>query len=198
MMFLPTSSHLLWIVLPLEKRRDGGLCHPFHVQAHHWKTFVIFCNKYGFPFSSLIRGKREQVDIANRKDNEMIKIRTANGDVKFMSNYQEVCHYINNRERRKASETGNIGWLFIRRGYETIANLYYRTSQLEKALFTLKEKEAIEKKVGIIEILKGSMENFTQILSKSNLDIEPLRRNWCYEYGKENGLEICELVERYI
>ena len=128
----------------------------------------------------------------------MIQVRTSNGEVKFMSNYSEVCDYINRMERRKASETGNVGWLFTRRGYEAIANLYYRISQRDKDFFTPKEREAIEREVGIVEILKGGMENFTQILSRSTLDIEPLRRNWCYEYGKAHGLDICELVERYM
>jgi hypothetical protein len=146
---------------------------------------------------SNLRGTRAQVNIANRKDNKMIQVRTANGEVKFMSTYREVCDYINRMERRKALETGNIvGWLFIRRGYETLANLYYRTPQLDKNFFTPKEKEAIGKEIGIIEILKGSIENFTQILSRSTLDIEPLRRNWCHEYCKGHGFEICELVEK--
>ena len=128
----------------------------------------------------------------------MIQVRTANGEVKFMSNYNEVCDYINRMERRKALETGNVKWLFTRRGYETIANLYYRASKVDKDFFTSKEKEAIEKEVGIIEILKGSMENFTQILSRVTLDVEPIRKNWCYEYCKAHGFEICELVEKYI
>ena len=128
----------------------------------------------------------------------MIQVRTTNGEVKFMSNYNEVCNYINGIEMRKALETGNVRWFFTRRKYETIANLYYRTSKANKDFFTSKEKEAIEKKVGIIEILKGSMENFTQILSRSTLDVEPLRKNWCYEYCKENSLEIFELIEIYI
>jgi hypothetical protein len=103
---------------------------------------------------SILGWTREWVNIANRKDNKMIQIRTDNGEVKFMSNYNEVCDYINRMERRKASETGNVRWIFTRRGYETIANLYYRTSQLDKGFFTAKEKEAIEKNVGIVEILK--------------------------------------------
>ena len=54
----------------------------------------------------------------------MIQVRTTNGEVKFMSNYNEVCNYINGIEMRKALETGNVRWFFTRRKYETIANLY--------------------------------------------------------------------------
>ena len=128
----------------------------------------------------------------------MIQVRTENGDVKLMSNYHQVCDYINRMERKKASETGKVEWLFTRRSFETLANLYYRTSLVDKNFFTPKEKEAIEKEVGVVEILKGSMENFMQILSRSTLDIEPIKKSWCNEYCMAHGLEICELVEKPI
>ena len=126
----------------------------------------------------------------------MIQVRTTNGEIKFLSSYNEVRDYINRIERRKASKSGNIEWHFIRRRYETLASLYYRTPPLDKGFFTKKEKEAVEQELGLIEILKGSMEDFTQILSRSNLDIEPLMKSWCYDYCKKNGLEICELVKQ--
>ena len=127
----------------------------------------------------------------------MIQVRTTDREVKLFSNYKEVCHYINTRERKKALESGNISWHFTRHRYETLASLYYRTPSLGKDFFTSKEKEAVEKNMGVIEILKGGMENFTQILSRSAIDIEPLRKNWCYEYCKEHDIDICELVEKY-
>lgn len=124
----------------------------------------------------------------------MIQVRTENGEVKFMSNYHEVCDYINKIERKKASETGSVGWFFSRRGYETLANLYYRTSAVDMDFFTPKEKEAIEKGTGVVEILKGDMENFTQILSRSTIDIEPLKKSWCNDYCMAHDLEICEVL----
>ena len=126
----------------------------------------------------------------------MIKISTTNGESKLLQNYDQACDYINRIERRKASETGEIGWIFTRRRYETLSSLYYRTPQLARDFFTSKEKEAIQKEIGLIEILKGGKENFTQILSNFKLDVEPLKRNWCQEYCKEHGFEICELVEK--
>lgn len=125
----------------------------------------------------------------------MIQVRTTNGEIKLFSNYHEVCHYINTTERRKALESGNIGWHFVRHRYETLASIYYRTPQLERDFFTSKEKEAVEKGVGLIEIMKGSTESFVQVLLTPNLDIEPLRKDWCQEYCKNHGLDICELVE---
>lgn len=126
----------------------------------------------------------------------MIKIISTNGEAKILQNYDQACDYINGIERRKASETGEIGWIFTRRRYETLASLYYRTPPLSRDFFTSKEKEAIQKEIGLIEILKGNRENFTQILSNFKLDVEPIKRNWCQEYCKEHGFELYELVEK--
>ena len=126
----------------------------------------------------------------------MIKISSTNGESKLLKDYEQVCDYLNRIEKRKASETGEIEWLFTRRRYETLSSLYYRTPQLARDFFTSKEKEAIQKEMGLIEILKGDRENFIQILSNFRLDVEPLKRNWCQEYCKEHRFEICELVEK--
>jgi len=126
----------------------------------------------------------------------MIKISSTDGEFKLLQNYDQVCDYINRIEMRKASKTGEVGWLFTRRRYGTLSSLYYSTPPLDRDFFTSKEKEAIQKEVGLIEILKGDRENFIQILSNFRLDIEPLKKNWCQEYCKEHGLEICELVEK--
>jgi len=126
----------------------------------------------------------------------MIKIISINGETKILKNYDDACNYINGLERRKALETGEIGWLFTRRRYETLSSLYYRTPPLSRDFFTSKEKEAIQKEIGLIEILKGDRENFIQILSNLKLDVEPIKRNWCQEYCKEHGFKLYELVER--
>ena len=126
----------------------------------------------------------------------MIRISSTNGEYKLLKDYEQVCDYLNSIEKRKASETGEIGWLFTKRRYGTLSSLYYRTPPLARDFFTSKEKEAIQKEMGLIEILKGDKENFIQILSNFKLDVEPLKRNWCQEYCKEHGLEICEFVEK--
>jgi len=126
----------------------------------------------------------------------MIKIISINGETKILKNYDDACNYINGIERRKALETGEIRWLFTRRRYETLSSLYYRTPKLSRDFFTPKEKEAIQKEIGLIEIVKGDRENFIQILSNFKLDVEPIKRNWCQEYCKEHGFEIYELVEK--
>lgn len=126
----------------------------------------------------------------------MIQVRTGKNETRLLPTYSDVCEYLNRIERRKASETGeNVSWCFLRRRYETLAIFYYRTPPLKKDFFTQKEKEAVEKETGLIEIMKGSPESLVQVLLTQNLDIEPLRKDWCQEYCKNHGLDICELVE---
>jgi hypothetical protein len=126
---------------------------------------------------------------------KMIKINSNDGKQKIFESYNQACEYLNRIEKKKAIETGEINWMFIRRRHETISMLYY-ASPLWKNRLTPKEREAVEKQLGLIEIKKGSRENFTQILYRSFLDTEPLKRNWCYEYCKEHGFEITELLPR--
>lgn len=128
----------------------------------------------------------------------MIQVRTDKNETRLLPTYNDVCEYLNRIERRKASETGeNVSWCFLRRRYETLAIFYYRTPPLKKDFFTQKEKEAVEKETGLIEIMKGSPESLVQVLLTPNIDLEPLRKDWCQEYCKEHDMKICELVEKY-
>jgi len=122
----------------------------------------------------------------------MIKI-ISNGKQKIFESYHQVCDYLNGIEKQKAVETGEIKWMFIRRRHETISMLYY-ASTLWKNRLTPKEKEAVEKQLGLVEIRKGSSRNFIQILYRSFLDTEPLKRDWCHDYCLEHGFEITEFV----
>ena len=126
----------------------------------------------------------------------MIKVGSINGKPeKMFKDYNEVCDYINAIERKKAIETGEMGWMFIKRPHQTISMLYY-ASPLWKSRLTDKEREAVEKQVGIIEIKKGSRRNFVQFLNRSCLDIEPLKKNFCHEYGDRHGIEITEFISK--
>lgn len=124
----------------------------------------------------------------------MIDITKTNGERKIFRDYHQVCDYIKAIELQKiVSDPDAKIWGFIRRPYEMLSYLYYRTPSL-KSFLTPKEREAVEKKLGLVEITKGNREHFTQILFTSNLDIEPLKRDWCKEYCIENGFELSELV----
>ena len=116
----------------------------------------------------------------------MIKIIPTTGEHKLFNNYHEACDYINALEKRKMLEPGAKMWSFIRRRYETLSSLYYRNPSL-KDFLTPKEKEAVEKESGLIEIVKGNREHITQLLFTSRLDIEPLKRDWCKDYCSEHG-----------
>lgn len=126
---------------------------------------------------------------------KIVKITTVSGEHKLFESYHESCSYINNVEGRKASESGEKNWMFIRRPHQTLSTLYYRSPSLRDFL-TPKEKEAVEKRLGLIEILEGDSKNFTQILCTSYLDTEPLKKNWCQEYCAKHGWEISEFVKK--
>ena len=126
---------------------------------------------------------------------KMIKMTTANGEHRLFENYHDFSSYINNIEKKKESMSGVRKWMFIRRPHQTLSSLYYR-SPSRKDFFTIKEIEAVEKELGLIEILKGDNENFIQILCTPHLDTEPLKRSWCYEYCKNHDIEISEFVKQ--
>lgn len=117
----------------------------------------------------------------------MIKITLANREHKLFTNYHQVCDYINTIERKKALEPEAKIWSFIRRRYETLYSLYYRNPS-QKDLLTPKEREAVEKEMGLVEIIKGNREDIIQFLFRSHLDLEPLKKDWCKEYCKAYGL----------
>ncbi len=123
----------------------------------------------------------------------MIKIIPTTGEHKLFNNYHQACDYINALEKRKLLEPGGKMWSFIRRRYETLSLLYYRNPSL-KDFLTPKEKEAVEKESGLIEIVKGNREHITQLLFTSRLDIEPLKRDWCKDYCLEHGFEHSEWI----
>jgi hypothetical protein len=121
----------------------------------------------------------------------MIKVTPTNGEDKLFENYHEVCEYINAIEKQKESEPGEKIWRFIRHRHETFSSLYYRNPSL-KNLLTAKEKEAVKKELGLIEIVKGNREHITQFLVTSRLDVEPLKRDWCKDYCVDRGFKLSE------
>lgn len=123
----------------------------------------------------------------------MIKITTANGEDKLFEDYHQVCSYINSIERRKISDSEARIWSFTRYRHETLCSLYYRTPSLKNVL-TCKEKEAVEKEKGLVEIIKGNRDHITQLLVTNRVDIEPLKRDWSKDYCAEHGFKVFELV----
>jgi hypothetical protein len=125
----------------------------------------------------------------------VIKITPTDGKERLFTDYHQVCNYINSIEKQKILEPESKIWSFIRRRYETLYSLYYR-NQSFKNFLTRKEREAVEKEMGLVEIVKGNREDITQILFTRNLDIEPLKRDFCKDYCMEYGFNYSELVLR--
>jgi hypothetical protein len=126
----------------------------------------------------------------------MIDITTPDGERKLFTDHHQSCEYIKSIEQKKIiSDPKAKIWRFVRRPYETLSYLYYRTPSW-KAFLTQKEREAVEKQSGIVEITKGNRDHITQIIFTKNLDLEPLKRDWCKEYCLEHGFEMSEWVRK--
>jgi hypothetical protein len=123
----------------------------------------------------------------------MIRLTPTNGEEKLFENYHQVCSYINSVERRKTLGSGEKIWSFIRHRYETLRSLYYRPPSV-KNILTSKEKEAVEKEMGVVEIIKGNREHITQLLVTNRMDVEPLKRDWCMDYCIDTGSKLSEWV----
>lgn len=118
----------------------------------------------------------------------VIKIISDDGEHKLFTDYHQVCNYINDREKKKALKEES--WSFIRHRYKTLHSLYCQNSVIDS--FTPKEKEAIEKQTGLIEIVKGNRKHMIQLLFRNCLDIKPFKKDWCREYCKAHGLTLSE------
>jgi hypothetical protein len=124
----------------------------------------------------------------------VIKITPTDGKERLFTDHHQVCNYIKNIEKQKILEPGAKKiWSFIRHRYETFYSLYYRNPSF-KDFLTQKEKEAVEKEMGLLEIVKGNSEDTTQILFTPDLDIEPLKRDWSKKYCIEHGFTYSEFV----
>ena len=123
----------------------------------------------------------------------MIKVTPTNGEDRLFENYHQVCDYINAIEKRKESDPEEKIWRFLRRRYETLSSIYYRNPSL-KNILTTQEKEAVEKEMGLVEIIKGNREHITQLLVTKRIDVEPLKRDWCIDYCAERGFKLSEWV----
>ena len=124
----------------------------------------------------------------------VIKVTHTDGKERLFTDHHQVCNYLKDIEKQKILEPGAKKiWSFIHRRYETLYSLYYRHPSF-KDFLTQKEKEAVEKEIGLLEIVKGNSEDITQILFTRNLDVEPLKRDWSKEYCTEHGFTYSEFV----
>ena len=123
----------------------------------------------------------------------MIKIISlTNKKYEFFQNYHELCEHINRTERFTALGTGKTPWKFSRCNYEALSFFYSRCPKSFEEVCTSEEKEALEKGLGLVEILKGDTNCLTQILCTSDLDILSLKKDWCLDYCREYGYTVLE------
>ena len=105
----------------------------------------------------------------------------------FFQNYHELCEHINRMEKFKSLTSEKTGWRFRRRSHEALSFFYSRCPKTFEKVCTPQEKAALERGLGLIEILKGDENSVTQILYTSGLDLIPLKKDWCLEYCLLHG-----------
>ncbi len=128
----------------------------------------------------------------------MIKLISSNSKKnELFQDYQQLCDYINKAEVLKGLRSGKTSWSLAYRKYETLSFLYHRAPSLMEFCTPI-EKEALDKKLGLIEIVKGDEKNMTQILLNRGTDKERIKRDWCHEYCMEKGLKISEIKSRTV
>jgi hypothetical protein len=123
----------------------------------------------------------------------MIKVTNlANKKHMFFQNYHDLCEHINRIEKFKALSSEKTGWRFSRRSHEALAFFSLRCPTFFEEACTPQEKEALEKGLGLIEILRGDATPITQILYTSTLDLIPFKKAWCLDYCREHGYMVVE------
>ena len=134
--------------------------------------------------------------VLKKKVFKMIKLISSNSKkYELFQDYHQLCDYINKAEMLKGLRSDKTVWRFTYRKYETLSFLYHRAPSLMEFCTPI-EKEALDKKLGLIEIVKGDEKNITQILLNRSTYKESIKRDWCHEYCKEHGLTISEMVSK--
>jgi hypothetical protein len=119
----------------------------------------------------------------------MIQLFQSDGNViGLFEDFDELFHHINTIETTKFTGSsscfdGDI-WSFSLFTNKRLSYIFYKT--LEQS-FSKIGKEAFDQGFDLIEISKGDYENPLQIPVTPDVNIEDLKKNWCYEYCDAHG-----------
>ncbi len=110
-------------------------------------------------------------------------------------NYDNLLTYITDKEKRKLIESHpeleplpEQPWSFTFFTPQQVSALY----DTGQPLLTAMIKEAHEKKLGFIEIRQGNPQELIEILVTSEVDIEAIKKQWCFDYCKAHNYLIVE------
>jgi hypothetical protein len=121
----------------------------------------------------------------------MIEISNENEKLEFQG-YNSLCKHIGEIEKKKFLETGRRDWTFNVHSPERLSKLYFQAVKLLETFLTLKEQEAYEKGLNLLEICKGDPENPYQVVLTPNINVKEMRKVWCRDYFLEKGYMISE------
>jgi hypothetical protein len=127
----------------------------------------------------------------------MIQLFQLDGNViGLFEDFDELFHHINTIETSKLTESSSCGdiWSFSLFTNKRLSYIFYKT--LEQS-FSKIGKEAFDQGLDLIEISKGDYENPLQIPVTPDVNIEDLKKNWCYEYCDAHGYVIIDYSNNF-
>ena len=124
----------------------------------------------------------------------MIQLFQSDGSaIGLFEDFDELSHHINTIETAKIVNSRTTFdediWSFSLFTNKRLSYIFYKT--LERS-FSKTGKEAFDQGFDLIEISKGDYENPLQIPVTPDVNIEELKKNWCYEYCDARGYVIID------
>jgi len=129
----------------------------------------------------------------------MMQLFGPNGNViGFFKTLDELFIHINAVENEKLLKSTSCAperiWSFTLFTNKRLSYVYYRT--LERS-FSKIGREAVERELDLIEISKGNNEEFLQIPVTPDVDVQELKKNWCYEYCDAHDYVLVECQDHF-
>lgn len=126
------------------------------------------------------------IHLFNRNTAEERSFRTIDDLFRFIRNRE------NSRLLEDEPESGLFNWSFNIFKPGRIFALYHN---IKEEYLTPPLQEAYEQQLDLLEMCKGDMNKPVQIPVTPDLDVECLRKIWCFEYCKAHGYEIRQTYE---
>ena len=119
----------------------------------------------------------------------MIQLFRSDGNaIGLFEDFDKLSNHINTIETTKLTEPRSCFdediWSFSLFTNKRLSYIFYKT--LEQS-FSKIGKEAFDQGLDLIEISKGDYGNPLQIPVTPDVDIQELKKNWCYEYCDAHG-----------
>ncbi len=126
----------------------------------------------------------------------MIEIFNENKGTLGFQSYNSLFKHIREIEKQKLLETGQMDWNFIIHSNERLSGTYWSAVKALEIFLTLKEQEAYENGLNLLEIWKGDPDNPYQIILTPDVNVKEIKKSWCRDYCIENGYKVSETEDK--